>query len=115
MEKLAYIFTNGLYAKLVVLMDHKNEYVDTEYLNEKVLNDVLLPYGFNGCYYTENQLERDNWELDEEGYFYGMLDVYDKNNNKYFLYDDNLIIKFVTDQEIQSWLNNYVTIVELDS
>ena len=38
MEKLAYVFTNGIYAKLVVLFNNPIEEVDTEALNERVLN-----------------------------------------------------------------------------
>ena len=114
MEKLAYVFTNGIYAKLVVLFNNPIEEVDTEALNERVLNEVLLPNGWNKCYCTHEDLERQQWEKDEDGFYDEMTSVYGNDNREYFFYEENLIIKYASEKEIQAWAQDWVTIVELD-
>lgn len=115
MEKLAYVFTNGLYANLVVLFKNEVVDVDTEMLNERVLNEVLIPGGYDNIYSTTEELERNDWAKDEDGYFYGMVSVYANDNKEYFLFEENLIVKYATVDEIKSWNDLYwCSIVELD-
>lgn len=115
MEKLAYIFTNGISANLVVLFNQTIEDVDTETLNEKVLNEVLLPNEYNNCYCTVEELEKYGWSKDEEGYYNGMISVYANDNKEYFFNEDNLIVKYVSNEEINSYCSLYwCAIVELN-
>lgn len=115
MKKLAYIFTNGISARLVVLFKNEVADVDTETLNERVLNEVLLPNEWDDIYSTQEELEKNRWEKDEEGYFEYMVSVFGNDDREYFLFEENLIIKYASDEEIKAWENLYwTTIVELD-
>ena len=116
MEKIAYVFTNGVSAELVVLINEKFEgYVDTEYLNDRVFNEVLLPNKLTRYYATYEELEKNNCPTDENGYFIDMISVFDDNGNEYFLDDEKLIIEIATKKDLQSWNSLYwCEIVELD-
>ena len=116
MEKIAYVFTNGISAELVVLINEKFEgYVDTEYLNNRVFSEVLLPNKLTRYYATYEELEKNNYPVDEDGYFIDMISVFDDNGNEYFLDDEKLIIKNATQKDLQSWNSLYwCEIVEFD-
>ena len=58
--KLAYVFTNGLYANLVILFNNNTDEIDTETLNERVLNEVLLPNEWDSYYHSLIPLVYDN-------------------------------------------------------
>lgn len=88
-------------------------YVET--LNERVLNKMLLPNGWDAYYFTEEQLEQQNWEKDDDGYFADVIQVWGKDHRYYFFNEDYLIMKDATEKDIQSWNRFYwTTIVELD-
>lgn len=115
-EKIAYVFTNGISAELVVLINEKfDDYVDTEYLNWRVLNEVLLPNKLTEFYSTREQLEKYDCPVDEDGYFIEMISVFDNSGNEYFLDDEKLVIKNATKQDLASWNSLYwCEIIELD-
>ncbi len=115
MEKLAYVFTNGLYAELVVLFNKNVEEECTEVLNERVLNEVLLPNEWDKFYFTKEECEKNEEEKDEDGYYIYMTNVYSNDSKEYFFDSENLIIKNATKEDVKNWEELYwCTIIELD-
>lgn len=115
MNKLAYVFTNGLTSELVILFKNEVDEIDTETLNERVLNEVLLPNDWSRFCSTSEELEKHDWEKDEEGYFVDMVSVYGNDNKEYFFFEDNLLIKYANEEDLKAWKSLYwTTIIELD-
>ena len=86
-----------------------------EVCNERVLEEVLLPNGWDGYCATEETLEQQNWEKDEEGYYANVIDVFSITKGQHFyLYEDYLIEKFLTEEEIEEYVNKGVAVVVLD-
>lgn len=118
MEKLAYVFTNGVSAELVVLFNEPMDEADIECANERVLNEVLIPNDLKSFYFTPEYLSKSGYEQDEDGYFKEMIKVYANDNKEYYLDEDFLIIKYVTEENMITYSDwerlGWCRIIELD-